>query len=322
MAIGLGAASWVLFVDMPESSAQDKVRESETCLDCHESPQLSLLGTPHQILTTDFENARVTCTDCHVGDARHYEDDPETYPMTIPADLNAWNEGQICSQCHENSHQQNMFERNIHMANNVNCSDCHRVHVVHDADSTFGEGQYLAAHYSGLLKNNEVDLCLGCHNSVRGEFHRSSHHPVTEGIIKCSQCHMMTDLTQEPLSYAGTNAACYQCHDEFQMPFPFEHQATVGFSTQEGGCLNCHEAHGSNLPRLLKQPNEAPHYQLCTQCHMIPPKHNFNSFHGNRWAGLACQECHTDIHGSYTSQYFFSPALQGQTCFNVGCHQF
>ena len=317
----LAAAFSILIINMPGLSAQEKVRESETCLDCHEGQQSKLLGTPHQILSKDFDKALVACTDCHVGDSRHYEDDPEQYPMTRPSDLSAWDEAQICSQCHENSHQQNMVERNVHMANNVNCSGCHRIHVVHNADSTYGEGQYSATHYAGLLKNNEVDLCLSCHSNVRGELHQTSHHPVTEGIVKCTDCHMITDVTKRPLSIAGTNAACVQCHNEFQMPFPYEHQATVGYSTQEGGCLNCHNPHGSPLPRLLNQPNDAPPYLLCMQCHTVP-KHNFNSFHGAQWAGKPCQDCHADIHGSYTSHLFFSPAMQGQYCFNVGCHQF
>ena len=65
---------------------------------------------------------------------------------------------QICQRCHENSHQQNMLERNVHMANQVSCSDCHRVHVVHDADSTLGAGQYRATQFTGLLKTNEISI--------------------------------------------------------------------------------------------------------------------------------------------------------------------
>ena len=123
------------------------------------------------------------------------------------------------------------------------------------------------------------------------------------------------------MSFMGTNAACFSCHNEFQMPFPYEHQATVDFSIEEGACLNCHEPHGSNLPRMLKQPYEGPHYQLCSQCHSVP-KHNYNTFHGTQWAGVPCNDCHVDIHGSYTSQYFFTPELQSQGCINAGCHAF
>jgi predicted CXXCH cytochrome family protein len=110
------------------------------------------------------------------------------------------------------------------------------------------------------------------------------------------------------------------CHNEFQGPFPFEHQATVDYSTEEGGCINCHDPHGSAQPRMLKQPYEAPHFQLCTQCHGVPPLHNQNARHGDRWAGLACNDCHTDIHGSYTSRVFLSESLEAEGCFTAGCH--
>jgi predicted CXXCH cytochrome family protein len=133
---------------------------------------------------------------------------------------------------------------------------------------------------------------------------------------------MTTSETKLAMSSSGTNATCASCHLEFQGPFPFEHQATVDYSTEEGGCITCHDPHGSYLPRMLKQPYQSPHYQLCSQCHVVPPKHNSNSFHGTIWSGVSCSECHTDIHGSYTSRLFLTPALQGQGCINVGCHQF
>jgi DmsE family decaheme c-type cytochrome len=301
-------------------SAQDHPRTSEVCLDCHDTQAQGLLGTPHQIVPENIDDAVVACTDCHPGDPRHYDEDAEEYAMTIPDTLDAWSEAQICKRCHENSHQQNMLERNVHMANQVNCSDCHRVHVVHDADSTLGAGQYRATNFTGLLKTNEIDLCLGCHVNVRGQFAKPSHHPVEEGAVKCSECHMQLDRTKRAMSFMGTSAPCFECHNEFQMPFPYEHQATVDYSVEEGACLNCHEPHGSNLRVLLKQPYEGSRYQLCSQCHSVPPKHNLNTFHGDRWAGLPCSDCHVDIHGSYTSRYFFGKELEAQGCTRAGCH--
>jgi hypothetical protein len=41
--------------------------------------------------------------------------------------------------------------------------------------------------------------------------------------------------------------------------------------------------------------------------------------HGTRWAGMACNDCHVDVHGSFTSRLFLSESLRG--CFNSGCHQ-
>jgi hypothetical protein len=44
--------------------------------------------------------------------------------------------------------------------------------------------------------------------------------------------------------------------------------------------------------------------------------------HGTTWSGVPCNDCHTDIHGSYSSRLFLSASLEGQGCFNVGCHKF
>ena len=56
------------------------------------------------------------------------------------------------------------------------------------------------------------------------------------------------------------------------------------------------------------------------QCHSIP-KHMNNVNHGTQWAGVPCNECHVDVHGSYESRHLLDPALGSQGCFAVGCHQ-
>jgi len=282
-------------------------RLSAVCMDCHEEQHASLAGSPHQILDPEVEGeeARVACTVCHLGDEGHWEDDPEDNPMPALGEASAVMASQVCSGCHVNSHQQSMRERNVHYEYDVACVDCHQVHG--------------NAHES-LLKSNETDLCLECHTDVEAQFALPYRHPVNDAIVKCSECHLSLDETRAELSRWNTNNPCYTCHKEFQGPFPYEHQATVDYSTHEGGCLTCHEAHGAVHPRLLKQPYEGPHYSLCSQCHTVP-LHNFNAQHGTNWAGVPCNECHVDIHGSYTSRNFLSPSLDAQGCFVFACHQ-
>jgi DmsE family decaheme c-type cytochrome len=287
-----------------ELSAQEASRMSDACMDCHESALEGLMGSAHQIEAGDGD-VPVACTDCHPGDERHM-DDPEAYPRNNPSDDGVLMASQICAGCHMNSHQQTMQERNVHAANEVNCSGCHQVH---------GNARM------NLLQDDEVDMCLGCHSDVKGHFAKPYRHPVSDGIMRCSECHMAHDVDPRDLSFTGTNVSCVSCHNQFGGPFPYEHQATVDYSVEEGGCLTCHEAHGAHLPRMLKQPFEAPNFMLCSQCHIVP-KHEFNSQHGAMWSGVACNDCHVDIHGSYVSENFLSPTLQSQGCFNVGCHQF
>jgi DmsE family decaheme c-type cytochrome len=286
-----------------ELSAQDTPRDSETCLGCHGGQDATLAATAHR-LKPGAAGKGLACTDCHAGDRRHWEEDPAKFPMTNPSELDARAQARVCASCHQNSHQQNMVEKNVHPRHDVNCSGCHSVHKSKQA---------------ALLKQDEKRLCWSCHPKVEGQFARSYRHPVNDGIVKCSECHLTLDETSRELSLNGTNM-CMKCHGEFAGPFVYEHPAALDFSTQEGGCLACHEAHGSDNPRMLRQPYAPPHYQLCSQCHSVP-RHNSNSMHGTQLSGVPCNDCHSDIHGSYTSRLFLSESLEGQGCFNVGCHQ-
>jgi DmsE family decaheme c-type cytochrome len=278
---------------------------STTCLGCHAGQDTTLAGTTHwpSGVPHDGKEARVACNDCHAGDPKHYEEDPQANPMPVPSKMGALAEAKLCSTCHLNAHQQNMLERNVHAANDLNCSTCHRVH---------------GSTHASLLRKTEPALCLDCHARVAGDFAKPYRHPVNEGVIRCTECHLTLDETRQALSQNGTNV-CMKCHGEFEGPFLYEHQATLDFSTDEGGCLSCHEPHGSHLPRMLKQPFEPPHYALCTQCHSVP-RHNSNAKHGTAWAGMPCNDCHTDIHGSYDNRLFVNESLKSQGCFKAGCH--
>jgi len=304
LGIGLFQHDVAADTDAPTDQA---IRVSEVCLDCHEGYDTSLALNPHHLDpdALDGPDARVTCTNCHTGKPEHYEDDPEANPMTKPSDLGVSEEGAVCSQCHLTDHQQNMMEDNAHAHADVNCSGCHKIHDTHDV---------------GLLQKPQYELCLGCHSEVRGAFAQPFRHPVSDGVMVCSECHLTLDKVRTELSKNGTNVICAPCHNEFVGPYPFEHQATLDYSAQEGGCLSCHDPHGSAYTRMLKQPYEPPNFQLCTQCHSIPPGHNQNSHHGSQWAGIACNECHSDIHGSYTSRKLLSESLEAEGCFSAGCH--
>lgn len=285
--------------------AEEQVRASTICLDCHQGLDSTLVGTAHWAgAGDDSAGARIACTDCHSGSSAHWESDPAENPMSNPAKVGATAEAKLCATCHQNSHQQNMIERNVHEANDVSCSGCHQVH---------------GFKHASLLKETEPKLCLDCHSRVEGQFARPYRHPVAEGIVGCTECHSTLDKTSRPLSQNGTSV-CLNCHGEFAGPFPYEHQATLDFSTQEGGCMTCHEPHGSALPKMVKQPYEPPHYPLCSQCHSVP-RHNSNPMHGTAFAGVPCNDCHVDIHGSYDNRLFVNESLKAQGCFNSGCHQ-
>jgi DmsE family decaheme c-type cytochrome len=294
-------------LSIPAAIGQETGGQSGVCLDCHEEQNGHLTGTMHMVLGEDAGQSatRIFCSDCHGADSRHWEEDPADYRLANPDSLTAPEVAAICSRCHLHVHQENQQTLSPHAAAGVACTDCHQVH---------------GSLHRGLLQRPEPELCYGCHQGSAGDFAKPYHHPADEGIMDCSSCHLAKDDHLAPLAAQGGNDACFRCHNEFQGPFPFEHQATVDYSTQEGGCANCHDPHGSYLPMMLIQPYEAPHFQLCSQCHVVP-RHNSNTRHGSEFAGVSCSECHVDIHGSYTSRLFLTPALAAQGCFAAGCHQ-
>ena len=71
----------------------------------------------------------------------------------------------------------------------VGCTDCHQVHG--------------AAVDHAQLRMEQPDLCYTCHGDVRGQFHQPSHHPVSEGMVSCTDCHLMSDDGMARLAIDG-----------------------------------------------------------------------------------------------------------------------
>jgi len=261
----------------------------------------AMAGTAHDVSA----NRVVACTSCHTHiDPAHLEE-PEEHPVSNPEHMRADSVAALCTTCHAHPHTLNMFERDPHQDADLSCLSCHRIH-----DNK----------HAGLLVDEQTTLCYSCHPSARADFAKSSRHPVEDGVMNCSDCHMTVNQSKKQHTGSGPGETCVSCHAMFQGPFPFEHQAAVEYSTDDGGCLNCHLPHGSAHPRLLKRSYESPNFALCMQCHSIP-KHMNNQNHGTQWAGVPCNECHVDVHGSYESRHLLDPALESQGCFAVGCHQ-
>ena len=282
-------------------SDEPKPIDSKACLECHESDLSAMAGTAHDVSA----NRVVACTSCHTHiDPAHLEE-PEEHPVSNPEHMRADSVSALCTTCHAHPHTLNMLERDPHQDADLSCLSCHRIH-----DNK----------HAGLLVDEQTTLCYSCHPSARADFAKSSRHPVEDGVMQCMDCHMTVNQSKKQHTGSGPGETCVSCHAMFQGPFPFEHQAAVEYSTDDGGCLNCHLPHGSAHPRLLKRSYESPNFSLCMQCHSIP-KHMNNQNHGTQWAGVPCNECHVDVHGSYESRHLLDPALESQGCFAVGCHQ-
>ena len=125
----------------------------------------------------------------------------------------------------------------------------------------------------------EPDTCFQCHKDRRAQMFRSSHMPMREGKMVCSDCHNPHGSTTEALLKKDSiNDVCYTCHAEKRGPFLFEHAPV------RENCLNCHDPHGSVNEFSLKLSRP----RLCFECHQFghgPTSRD--QFGDSRWAGLA-----------------------------------
>jgi DmsE family decaheme c-type cytochrome len=197
-----------------------------------------------------------------------------------------------CLQCHEKGIQ-TYWEASPHASRGLACVNCHTV-----MQKTTDRYQLAKLNEKTPFFNKRADIevCGQCHLQRKAQLMRSSHMPMREGKIGCSDCHNPHG-TPNPsqLKQASVNENCYTCHAERRGPFLFEHPPVFE------NCSNCHEPHGSVNERLLKV--RAP--RLCNECH--------NSSHGLRngpnayfFFNRSCTNCHSQIHGSnHPSGVFF-----------------
>lgn len=183
----------------------------------------------------------------------------------------------ICLNCHEKGDRK-LWHGSTHDERGLMCTNCHTV-------------MKNVSRKHQLKTEFQPDTCFQCHKNKRAEMWRSSHIPVREGKLVCTDCHNPHGSYSESLLKKATvNDTCFQCHAEKRGPFLWEHPPV------RESCLNCHDPHGSNNDFLLKVSRP----RLCQQCHS-GGQHNSNprnpavSLYAQ---GRECQNCHSNHHGS------------------------
>ncbi|HEX8950035.1 MAG TPA: DmsE family decaheme c-type cytochrome, partial [Dissulfurispiraceae bacterium] len=275
------------------SEAKTGIKEgfvgAETCRGCHEKQYDSYARTVHSKKYVKGPAFQGACETCHGPGKRHVEKGGgrgvDIFAYGANVDPKA--KSAKCLECHEEAKPLEFWDRSRHTLNNISCDNCHDPH---------GRAER-------LLKGRESELCSRCHQDIRAQFDRQTHHPVKEELMKCSDCHNVHGGFGRKMIKADTvNELCYECHSEKRGPFMWEHPPV------EKKCLTCHEAHGSNHVRLLER--KVP--QLCESCHdvgaggghMTEAYTSFHTFNGtatgdkNKFYGRSCLNCHTNIHGS------------------------
>jgi DmsE family decaheme c-type cytochrome len=263
---------------------------ADTCTTCHDTVQEEFADTPHGSAAF-MKLAPHGCESCH-GPGSLHADDPDNEALRPRIDkfpakaINA-----TCRSCHD-SHDQFFFAGSTHQKRGLSCTSCHSVHAPKSP--------------SGQLKMvSTAEQCQSCHQQVRAETWKNSHHPIREGKVTCTDCHNPHGSTTPKLLRAdSTNDLCYSCHAEKRGPFLWEHAPV------REDCMNCHTPHGSNHAKLQRV--SVPY--LCQQCHqntrhpgtLYDARNTPQPEEGlpvpispsNRLFERACVNCHSAVHGS------------------------
>jgi DmsE family decaheme c-type cytochrome len=252
---------------------------AKTCLTCHASQtaafEKTLMGRIGKTQKGKFD-----CENCHGPGSAHVKAGggrgvggiisfrPEDQART--ADEN----NGVCLACHERG-DRTYWHGSTHETRGLMCTNCHTV-------------MKNVSRKHQLKTVSELDTCFQCHKDRRAQVARSSHMPLREGKMVCSDCHNPHgSQTEALLKKDSINDTCYTCHAEKRGPFLFEHAPV------RENCDNCHAPHGSVNEYMLKISRP----RLCTECHAFG--------HGTNTGPLvvqaisrSCQNCHTEVHGT------------------------
>ena len=259
---------------------------SDTCKGCHNDLyDKNFANTPHAALLKGNHG----CEDCHGPGSAHAEAGGDKSKIVRFSELTASQQSERCMACHQSNLTNINFSQSVHLSRGVGCMSCHSPH--HSTEPNY------------LLVKTQTQLCYGCHAQQKAEFARPYRHRVDVGLIQCNDCHNPHGTFQDRqlLTANGGMEICTKCHAEKVGPYAFEHMPV-----KQDGCVSCHTPHGSTNPRQLRVSEVNI---LCLQCHSpiagrsTPPE--IPSFHNQASKYQACTMCHTQIHGSNFSEFFF-----------------
>nr|WP_320050972.1 cytochrome c3 family protein [uncultured Desulfuromonas sp.] len=251
---------------------------TELCLSCHtqidEQP-----GKPHAPF------AKGQCATCHLPHASDRR-------ALLKKDNSA-----LCLSCHQASaalrkqHLNRSLER-------VDCLECHQPHksqrislLRETLHQPFADGECQSCH----ARNNDLNLCLSCHEDVLSSFnHQFSHRVVGNQVNGCFNCHSPHASRQQGLIKEAEGQACRQCHEgKFQ-----RREKSLYLHPGANTCVNCHQLHGSDLPAMRKKDNDS----ACISCH---ERHsNFSHPMGDKALDprngqpMNCISCHDPCNGT------------------------
>jgi DmsE family decaheme c-type cytochrome len=269
---------------------------SQTCYKCHQNnpgapegaakiDNMMLPGHAHQV---DGPN-KFQCTTCHDPHGvlrkevrtdmcvKCHQQDPKTMPWHGSNHAKA---GMACVDCH-NPHSP---LPKLGAAESRTCYKCHTEKVeleqVAHPHQINGVNKFQCATchnpHDNIRRETRVDQCLQCHKGHPTMAWQSSTHALHQ--VACTDCHNPHPSSQLPqfINIDHTQVdrpkrmpmsvdeplVCYRCHEPIAAQFnlPFHHPVPEGKMV----CSQCHDAHGGEGDKLLKQPTVN---LTCYKCH-------------------------------------------------------
>lgn len=242
----------------------------------------------------------VCCEGCHGPGNIHQAD--ENAEVIVFREMSPEESTAACMRCHGQTLSENHWKTNEHSRAGMSCVSCHQIHPTSDpalpgikkGNAKDAKSPLFVAKVDpkSMLRADEATLCGSCHGPVLGEFRHTSHHPVPEGSMVCSDCHVPHPTKDSKVRKDAVKGQCVTCHTEMAGPFVFQHDPVTGHSGD--GCQECHKPHGSSNPKMLNSNTRG----LCAQCHTEKL--------GRHYPGQSCWNagCHVAPHGSNTDPRF------------------
>ena len=292
--LGLALGALVMAPAGAQQPRKDMVLNGDAqCTRCHnegdEYPVLAIAKTKHGTMA----DARTpSCTSCHGASETHINRPANATERPKPdrtfgkhSKTPMAERSGACLACHQGTKRMD-WQLSAHATRDVACSSCHKIHSGFDPVRD---------------KATQTDTCFTCHKEQRVQMNRPVHHPVPEGAMACSSCHNVHGGNPKQLVRDSVTETCFTCHMEKRGPFVHNHPPV------QEDCTICHQPHGTTIASLLKA---RPPY-LCQECHShtshpsqagtLPGgRTTSNSLLGSVARG--CLNCHTNIHGSNSTQ--------------------